>query len=95
MNLTPEHKKEVLDCIRLILPMAEVFAYGSRVREHNKPHSDLDILIRNHLPLTDLELSSVKESLSLSNLPFFVDIQDYSQVNPTFFISIEKDLRVL
>lgn len=95
MNLSLEHKEELLTCIHQVLPHAQIFAYGSRVRENSKPNSDLDILIRTKSVISQLELSDIKEKLSISNLPFFVDIQDYFCVNAEFLDSIKKDLILL
>lgn len=95
MNLKTEHAQEVLGLVRALMPEAEVFVFGSRAKDAAKKASDLDLLIKASRPLTDLELSALKEAFSLSNLPFFVDVQDYSRVDPEFLKRIQGDLKSL
>ena len=95
MNLSPEHIADLRRLVGELLPEAQIFAFGSRSKGTARSSSDLDLLVKAARPLTDLELSQLRERFSLSNLPFFVDVQDYFQVDPGFLRLIEGDLQAL
>ncbi len=95
MDLSREQIKEIFECVHRFAPGAGLFVFGSRARADSDPGSDLDMLVKWETPLSNLQMSNIKEALSLSNLPFSVDIQDYSQVDANFLESIKADLKSL
>ena len=66
------------------IPEYQVIAFGSRVTGTYKPHSDLDLCIVTHTPLTLLQLASLKEAFTESDLPFRIDIVDWSTLSLGF-----------
>jgi type I restriction enzyme S subunit len=92
MGLLPEQKEKILECVWRFAPHAKVFIFGSRARGNHKRGSDLDMMVRGEKPLTDLQISDIKEALSVSDLPFLVDVQDYAQVDEEFLRNISSDL---
>jgi len=73
------------------LPKAEIFAFGSRVKEQPHRYSDLDLLIKSEgaIPLTTLTKLSDKFSESL--LPFKVDLIDWYRISSEFRQEIRKE----
>lgn len=67
------------------LPNHVVWAFGSRVHgRHLKPFSDLDLVIRTKQPLDLERYCELKEAFSESDLPFKVDIVDWTSLSENF-----------
>jgi predicted nucleotidyltransferase len=82
-------EKKYLDTIQQILqrwvPDYEVWAFGSRVHQRGlKPFSDLDLVLITKQPLDMSHYAIVKEAFNESDLPFRVDITDWSQLSDSF-----------
>lgn len=79
---------EQLQCIKKILknhlPAVKVVVFGSRSTGKIKPHSDLDLCIMAKKPLSFSQLSDLREDFSESDLPFRVDIVEWSELSPPF-----------
>jgi uncharacterized protein len=67
------------------------YAYGSRVKGKGQKFSDLDLCIIDQT-ISVPEVTSLKEELEESNLPFTVDIGFWFMMNKDFQGLIEKDL---
>ena len=68
-----------------LVPDYEVWAFGSRVHLKNlKPYSDLDLAIITQTKLDSKIYGSLKEAFSESDLPFRVDVLDWSQTDDNF-----------
>ncbi len=67
-----------------------IYAYGSRVKNHSKKFSDIDLLIIEDI--TDVELGDIKEIFDESNLPMKVDIKRRKDMSSDFFSLIKDDL---
>ena len=97
MHLAPRHRKMLADLLRLHVPDAEVWAYGSRVTGGSHDASDLDIVLRgpghNRIPVR--RLSELMDALSESNIPFIVDVRDWSRLPDAFRREIERNYVVL
>jgi len=89
-------EKRYLDNIQQILqslvPDYEVWAFGSRVHKRGlKPFSDLDIVLLTEHPLDMSHYGMIKEAFSESDLPFRVDIVDWSLLSDSFQELIRKE----
>ena len=73
-------------------PGVEVFAYGSRTKQSARQFSDLDLVIRAELPISQTIVAVIRESFSESNLPFKTDLSDWSDMSLEFQNHIEGDL---
>lgn len=95
--LRPEHLAELRRLLRLHLPTAEVWAYGSRVNGQAHDGSDLDLVARQ--PLTPEQplpgLAVLRAALSESRLPMLVDVHDWAELPAEFRREIERQHRVL
>jgi len=67
------------------------FAFGSRVHGTQKPFSDLDICIKGELP--ELTKCYLQEEFDESDLPFKIDLVEWSKISKEFRSLIEKDLQ--
>lgn len=56
--------------------------FGSRIKGTSKKFSDIDLCIKD--PITDYEYELLKEAFEQSNLPYFVDLVVYNQVDEQF-----------
>ncbi|MBF0426765.1 MAG: nucleotidyltransferase domain-containing protein [Magnetococcales bacterium] len=93
LDLRPDHLTEVMRLLRVHLPRAEVWAFGSRVGGTSWEGSDLDLVVR-HPDQLDVQQPSqffdLKEALTDSNLPFLVEIHDRARIPESFHENIEK-----
>lgn len=93
LPLRPNHLGELLRLIATYLPHEEVWAYGSRVDGTGHDTSDLDVVVRHPGDLKAHQtsaLSDLKEACSESNLPFLVDLCDWSLLPPAFKKNIDE-----
>ena len=74
------------------LPLGvKIQVFGSRATGIRlKPHSDLDLLIVGPKKLPLLLLGDLREALSESDLPFYVDIVEAQYAEPEFLASLEQ-----
>ena len=88
-----------LETVRRILathvPANEVWAFGSRVHGPTKPWSDLDLAIIADTPLPLEVVGALKEDFAESDLPFRIDIVDWSSTGDAFRRVIERSKEVV
>lgn len=96
LDITAEQLIEVRDILARIVPGVPVFAYGSRVKGRSKQFSDLDLCLRSKRPLPALTMFELRDAFSESDLPFRVDISQWSELSDSFreIISSDCDLIV-
>jgi len=73
-------------------PEAEVWAYGSRVSGESHAASDLDIVLRNPIDLSQpqAQLIDLKEAIDESDIPILVDVHDWAGLPESFHAGIEE-----
>jgi len=91
LNLETRHLKIVREILRRHAPQAQVYVFGSRAGARAKPHSDLDLLLREDGPIDPRRLAVLCAELEDSDLPFRVDVLDYHQIDPDFARRILPD----
>lgn len=76
------------------LPACRVYVFGSRATGKARTTSDLDLAVDAGTPIEAARLEQVRDALSLSDLPMFVDVIDLQVVDPSFaqHITAEKKL---
>lgn len=84
LAVEPVHLELVKAILRRITPACEVRAFGSRVTGAAKPYSDLDLCIRCACALPLAMKAELAEAFSESDLPWRVDIADWSALSETF-----------
>lgn len=65
------------------------YAYGSRVKKNAKPYSDLDLC---YFDVPWNEISNIREELTKSDLPFFIELVNWKHMTDAFRESIRNDL---
>jgi uncharacterized protein len=73
----------------------EVWIFGSRVNGKAKKYSDVDLVIITDSPLPVLTMALLKEDFSASNLPYKVDVLDWSEITTDFKELILKNYLIL
>ena len=77
------------------VPNHEVWVFGSRVTNKAKKYSDIDLAIITDAPLPVLTMALLKEDFSASDLPYKVDVLDWSMTTESFRQIILKKYVVL
>jgi predicted nucleotidyltransferase len=73
------------------IPQYEVWAFGSRTTGKAKKFSDLDLVILSHEAIDLKILFALMNDFAESNLPFKVDIVDWSTIDQIFREIIRKN----
>ena len=84
MDLSSDQLKMITGILAVQVPCCEVRAFGSRVNGKAKKFSDLDIVIMSETPISSVKMASLKDAFSESNLPFRVDVLDWSDTSDGF-----------
>lgn len=66
------------------IPGVQVLAFGSRAKGTARQFSDLDLAVVADGPLSSTTKEALKDALSLSDLPFLVDVIELCQITPEF-----------
>ena len=81
----------IQNTLRTFVPDCDVWAFGSRAIGNAKPYSDLDLAIRGKKPLGIDLASQLTEAFAESDLPYKVDIVDWTTASERFRATIEQD----
>ncbi len=81
----------VRDILRKHVPSHDVFAFGSRTNGTARRYSDLDLAIITQTPLSIDVSGAMKEDFSESDLPFRVDLLDWSLTADNFRRVVEAN----
>ncbi|MFZ4709976.1 MAG: nucleotidyltransferase domain-containing protein [Zwartia sp.] len=92
LNVSSLHLKQLKELLRLHIPEAEVWAYGSRVSGGAHEGSDLDLVVRNPSNLAQVVngVHGLCEALQSSTLPMLIDVHLWSDLPENFHRNIEK-----
>ena len=75
LNVKEEYLKELKDIFTKYCPKAEIWAYGSRVKNDCHSGSDLDLVVKSFNE-DNKHLCELKDLLNESDIRFLIDIQD-------------------
>ncbi|MCE1248171.1 MAG: nucleotidyltransferase domain-containing protein [Firmicutes bacterium] len=95
INLTQEEKKQITEIITSIVPLHEVWVFGSRTGEDIRSYSDIDIVIRGSEVLPLLVSGELKNAFQESDLPFRVDVLDWNTITDEFREIISSNYEIL
>ena len=96
IDLSAEHRVQVLDIIRRRLPDARVWVYGSRAKGRARRYSDLDLMLDAHgQPIPLNIMGDLDEDFDESNLPIIVDLHDMALTEARFLDRVRKDFLLL
>lgn len=71
-------------------PTASILAYGSRIVGDCHTGSDLDLVLIPQCPDETPSINTIKEALTESNIPFFVDIFQFDTLPIAFQEEINR-----
>ena len=91
IDIAPDHLRIVMDILRAHVPRYPVWAFGSRATGQAKPYSDLDLAVITDQPLPLATRAALAEAFSESDLPWRVDVIDWSTTNDAFRKIIAQD----
>ena len=80
--LTDRQRGTVLGIVRLLLPGAQVWIFGSRATGHARPFSDLDLLVTEPNRLSWSQRAALRDAFEASDLPFCVDLVEADGLTP-------------
>ena len=83
INLDKDSYEELIQIFKSYCPKAEIWAYGGRVKGEFHEGSDLDLTIKSFNE-EGKSLSHLKMLLTESNIPIFVDINEFDAL-PDYF----------
>ena len=95
LDIRPDHLQIVQAILQKHIPEYEIWAFGSRAKWKAKEYSDLDLCVITKEPLSFTILGLMAEDFSESDLPWKVDVVDWSTTNESFRKIIEKDKVVI
>lgn len=90
IQVTPDEWQIVQDLLAKHVAQYPVWAFGSRATGCAKKYSDLDLVIITDTPIALSLQAALSEDFSESNLPWKVDILDWSMLSPSFQEIIER-----
>ena len=91
LDLRPDYRSIVRDVLRKHVPGREVRAFGSRATWTAKEYSDLDLAVLGNEALSLRTTSALTEGFAESDLPFKVDLIDWTRIDETFRDVIRRD----
>lgn len=94
LMLKPVYREMLEDIFSSYCPNAVIWAYGSRLGGDAHSGSDLDLVVKDFGD-KNCKLYELKELLSDSNIPFLVDVQEFSGLPESFQEEIIKNYCVL
>ena len=92
LDIKPEELNQVKQILKHCIPGLKVQAFGSRTNNTAKSHSDLDLVVMTEQPLTLQQGAMLTEAFEESDLPFKVDIIDWSTSSENFRKLIQPSL---
>ena len=90
LDLDDAHWMLVKDILYKHIPDREVWAFGSRVHGTAKKLSDLDLAVMGAAPLPLAISAALADEFSQSDLPWKVDVVDWSATGESFRRIIER-----
>ena len=96
IDLSPAELAIVCGILQIHLPPAtQAWVFGSRATGTARRYSDLDLALEGEKPVDPGVLGNITEALSLSDLPYKVDVIDLRAVDPAFQAIVEREMIAL
>ncbi len=95
LDVKPAHLALIKAILHTHVPECPVWAFGSRITGTAKPYSDLDLAIITNTQLPLNVWAHLLDAFSESNLPFRVDLVDWSALSDAFKNIIESQHLVI
>ena len=97
INLPSTYKTQLLNIISQHLPDVDILVYGSRINGRSHDGSDLDIALRtpDRQAISIEKIEQLTQAIDSINLPFIVDLHDWSALPQSFKDEINQQAIVL
>ncbi len=97
MILREKDKETLIQLFSGVDKPLELIAYGSRVNNTAHEGSDLDLVIRTQTeePISINLYSDLVEKIKQSNIPFLVELRDWSTLPTSFHKQISENSQVI
>ena len=92
IDLLPEQLELVTRILAEYVPLCEVRAFGSRIKQTAKKWSDLDLAV---IGPAKMDLYALKEAFEESVLPIQIDVLDWHAISPEFQAVIDAGYEVV
>lgn len=89
------HLRYLLEQLRLYIPDATVWAFGSRVKGSNRTSSDLDLAVLCDKETAKKQLPKLNEVFIESDIPFKVQLLDFNRLPANMQENIKKKYVIL
>ena len=83
LSIKEEYLNELKDIFNNYCPNAEIWAYGSRIKNDCHSGSDLDLVVKNFNDGTK-NIIELRTLLNNSDIPFLIDINEFDKL-PSYF----------
>jgi uncharacterized protein len=90
IELASRYVQQVWRIAQNHVPYCNVYIFGSYARGTACLNSDVDLAILGREPLGIEKMLRLKEAYENSDLPFLVDVVDWSEANPRFKAMVES-----
>ena len=95
IDLSPTVRAHVVEILRRRLGDQRVYLVGSRAQGPAKRFADIDLLLMNDQPLAPAERAILRYEVEESDIPFKVDLLEWSELSPAFRERLQKEARLL
>ena len=96
IDATVNYNKDIADIFESFPQLkVQVYAFGSRIKGTARKNSDLDLVIKSEEPLKLEEFYDIKDAFSESDIPYRVDLSDWSLLSANFKKAVENELELV
>ena len=95
ITVSVRHLSYLLEQLKLYMPAATVWAFGSRVKGSNRTSSDLDLAVLCDKETAKKQLPKLNEVFIESNIPFKVQLLDFNRLPVNMQENIKKRYVIL
>ncbi|MCD7778889.1 MAG: nucleotidyltransferase domain-containing protein [Clostridiales bacterium] len=89
LDVKKEYLQELREIFNEYCPKAEIWAYGSRIKNNSHSGSDLDLAVKSFNDKTK-SVGELRELLNDSDIPFLIDISEFDRLPESFQDEILK-----
>lgn len=89
LDIKKKHLKELEEIFEAYCPRAEIWAYGSRIKNDSHSGSDLDLTVKSFND-DSRSIFELRELLNDSDIPFLIDIFEFEKLPISFQEEIRK-----
>ena len=89
IDIKEEYLCELIEIFEKYCPNAEIWAYGSRIKNTSHSGSDLNLTVKSFNE-SGKSIGKIREILNDSDIPFLIEIQEFDKLPKSFQDEILK-----